>query len=202
MAEITKIDSHWNQTVEPSILDQYRDSDRWKGVLESVIKQIQTVEDDAFELSTILRFDDEAERPKGYKLDWFGSLVNVERIVGESDDEYFVRIKTTIVSDNAGTPDCIINLAGELSNSEYVVDGQTGIKVYKSIVFFEETAAVFFIYTPKGSQLLRRQVKNMSPAGVLGVPAAAMTDGEGNLIRDYDGNIMVAVAQDAAIGHK
>lgn len=201
MGEIVKIDSHWEQTVEPSILEQYRGSERWKGVLKSVIEKIQEVEDDSFEMSTILRFDDE-DHPSGYKLDWIGGLVNVSRIAGEGDDEYFIRIKTTIGADNAGTPDYVINLAGEISRSKYSVDPETGLKVYDSVEYLEEAPATFFIYTPSGSQLLLRQVRSMSPAGVLGLPAAALCfvdDGSAiGSVEDED-EFFVAVADDDSV---
>lgn len=198
MGEIVRIDSHWEQTVEPSILEQYRGSEKWKGVLKSVIDKIQEVENDASELSTILRFDD-GDHPSGYKLDWMGSLVNVARIAGESDDEYFIRIKTTIGADSAGTPDYVINLAGELSRSNYKVDPKTGTKIYDSVEYMEEVAATFFIYTPTGRQLLLRQVKSMSPAGVLGLPGAAIQFEDGSLMGDYDKKVFLAVANEDGV---
>lgn len=204
MADIEKIDSHWERTVEPSILEQYRGSERWKGVLKSVIDRIQDVENDAFDLSTILRFDGE-DRPEGFRLDWIGSLVNVSRKVGEEDSDYFVRIKTTIGSDNIGTPDGIIGLAGDLSQSDV-----------RDVHYFEESPATFFVYTPKGRQLSRRQVKSASPSGVLGAPAAAIVFADGkrmvgitgsNSSTSVDGGTSVVktskilcVAQDENIG--
>lgn len=189
--------SHWDETVVVSILDQYRDSEKWQGVLKGVIDRMQVGEDAANELVTMLDFV--TTMPTGYHLDWLAGLKNVKRLPGESDASLYARFVDSLGKRNAGTPDAIIRGAAILSGDP-------------KPQYMDEAPATFFVYTgPRpdgnggweegGHQLLRRQVKKLAPAGVLGLPGAAIRFADGSLMGDQDGKLMLMVADDANVEH-
>lgn len=193
---MSKIDL-WNDVVAPSILEQYRGTtlsasdvaslgctNRWQSCLKSIVDKIQQLDDAACELPGVIDF---STAPVGEHLDWLVSLINKTRKENESDADLFARFISSLGRGRAGSTPFVIDAAAKLS-----VDDDP--------VYFEENYATFFIYTPNGKQIARGYLRSISPGGVLALPGAAMTDGEGNLIRDYNGNVMMAVAKDAAIG--
>lgn len=189
--------SHWDETVVVSILEQYRDSEKWQGVLKGVIDRMQFGEDAANELVTMLDFV--TAMPTGYHLDWLAGLKNVKRLPGESDASLYTRFVDSLGKRNAGTPDAIIRGAAVLSGDP-------------KPQYMDEADATFIVYTgPRpdgnggldegGHQLLRRQVKKLAPAGVLGLPGAAIQFCDGSLMGDQDGKLMMMVADDANVEH-
>ena len=189
--------SHWDETVVVSILEQYRDSEKWQGVLKGVIDRMQVGEDAANELVTMLDFV--TAMPTGYHLDWLAGLKNVKRLPGESDASLYTRFVDSLGKRNAGTPDAIIRGAAVLSGDPRPQ-------------YMDEADCTFFVYTgPRpdgnggwdegGHQLLRRQVKKLAPAGVLGLPGAAIQFCDGSLMGDQDGKLMMMVADDANVEH-
>ena len=194
MADLKHIENHFETTVEPRILEQYRDSVKWKSCLKAVIDQLQIVEDSAVELSRILDF--KTTRPTGERLDWLASLVNLSRIPGENDAEFFTRFVNTLGNNTAGTPDNVISTAAMISGAQ-------------KPQYMDEVDATFFVYTGDypdsngvwhegGHQLSRAMVKKMSPAGVMGVPGAAIQFADGSYLTDADGRLILAVAEDDA----
>lgn len=190
--------SHWDETVVVSILEQYRDSEKWQGVLKGVIDRMQVGEDAANELVTMLDFV--TAMPTGYHLDWLAGLKNVKRLPGESDASLYTRFVDSLGRRNAGTPDAIIRGAEVLSGDH-------------KPQYMDEADATFIVYTgPRpdgtgiadggGHQLLRRQVKRLAPAGVLGLPGAAIQFCDGSLMGDQDGKLMMMVADDANVEHE
>lgn len=186
------IENHWNSTVVPSILEQYKDSEKWQSMLKAVIDQMQIAEDAAAEFMTILDF--KSEVPTGDRLDFIAGLVNVTRFAGESDELFYTRFLTSLSIRNAGTPDNVIYNAALLSG-----DPQP--------LYMDEAPATFFVYDgPRpnknggwdqgGRQLKRAEVKTMAPAGVLGMPGAAIRFADGSFMGDAEGRIFLAVADD------
>lgn len=189
------IESHWNSTVVPSILEQYKDSGKWQAMLKAVIDQMQIAEDAAAEFMTILDF--KSEVPTEERLDFIAGLVNVTRFAGESDELFYTRFLTSLSVRNAGTPDNVIYNAAILSGDPHPQ-------------YMDEAPATFFVYDgPRpvgegeweqgGHQLSRSQVRKLAPAGVLGLPGAALQDAEGNYIVDADGKLILLVADDSNI---
>ena len=187
--------SHWDETVVASILDQYRDSDKWQGVLKGVIDQMQVGEDAANELVTMLDFT--TAMPTGYHLDWLAGLKNVKRLPGESDASLYTRFVDSLGKKNAGTPDAIIRSADLLSGDPHPQ-------------YMDEAPATFFVYDgPRpdgnggweqgGRQLTRQQVKRMAPAGVLGLPGAAIQLADGSFLGDAEGKLVLAVGDDSNV---
>lgn len=211
------IENHWNSTVVPSILEQYKDSEKWQSMLKAVIDQMQIAEDAAIELTTVLDF--KSEIPTGGRLDFIAGLVNVKRMAGESDSSFYTRFVVSLGYRRSGTPDFIINSARLISGA---IAPQ----------YMDEVAATFFVYTGPvpstqtrqpiltengdeilteggdaieteavewdhgGSQLSRAQVRKLSPAGVLGLPGAAIRFADGSFLGDTNGKIILAVADD------
>lgn len=189
------IEDHFETTVKPRILEQYKESGRWQACLESVISKLQTVEDTAFSISKAIDF--KTETPTGAKLDWVAGLINVKRFSGESDEAFFQRFESMCGANTAGTPDNVIYDAAILSGDPHPQ-------------YMDEAPATFFVYDgPRpvgegeweqgGHQLSRSQVRKLAPAGVLGLPGAALQDAEGNYIVDAEGKLILLVADDENI---
>ncbi|MBR6448344.1 MAG: hypothetical protein IKS96_07325 [Fibrobacter sp.] len=197
MADISHIGDQFGTTVDPRILEQYKDSVRWKACLKAVIDKMQTVEDASFELAHVLDF--RTDMPTGGRLDWLAGLVNVKRFNGESDVDLFGRFVARLGDNTAGTPDNIIYNSAIMSGDSRPA-------------YLDEADATFFVYTGArpvepgsetweegGRQLSRAQVRKMAPAGVLGLPGAAILDADGNYLTDAQGRLLLAVADDSTI---
>ena len=191
------IEDHFETTVKPRILEQYKESGRWQACLEAVVRKLQAVEDSAFSISKAIDF--KTETPTGAKLDWVAGLINVKRFSGESDEAFFLRFESMCGANTAGTPNNVIYNAAILSGDP-------------KPQYFDEATATFFVYTGArpvepnsetweegGRQLSRAQVRKMAPAGVLGLPGAAILDAQGNYITDAAGRLILAVADDSTI---
>lgn len=174
--------NQWTENVEPLILEQYKESSNWAGLLRASIEAIQKIDDDSVELSDV--FDFEANDPTGYRLDYIASLVNVKRLDNETDLEFLSRLKAKAGVLDGGTPNHVIYESALLSSDP-------------APSYHEEATATFYVYTPRGRQLYRSQVRNMAPAGVLGFPAAALTTATGKHIVTSGGKTFLCVAQDA-----
>lgn len=203
MDGFTYIEDHFETTVKPRILEQYKESGRWQACLEAVVRKLQTVEDSAKFISKLLDFKD--ERPTGAKLDWVAGLINVKRFSGESDESFFLRFESMCGANTAGTPDNVIDNSAILSG-----DPQPQ--------YMDEAPATFFVYdgpcyrwvngewtwTDGGNQLTRAQVKKLAPAGVLGLPGSAIDTGNGILLgtwaeNEEDRKILLVVANDSNV---
>lgn len=189
------IEDHFETTVKPRILEQYKESGRWQACLDAVVRKLQAVEDSAFSISKAIDFKEET--PTGAKLDWVAGLINVKRFSGESDEAFFQRFESMCGANTAGTPDNVIYNAAILSGDPHPQ-------------YMDEAPATCFVYDgPRpvgegeweqgGHQLSRSQVRKLVPAGVLGLPGAALQDAEGNYIVDADGKLILLVADDENI---
>lgn len=197
------IEDHFETTVKPRILEQYKESGRWQACLEAVVNKLQTVEDSAFSISKVLDF--KRQQPTGARLDWIAGLINVKRFSGETDNSFFLRFESMCGANTAGTPDNVLYNSAILSG-----DSQPQ--------YMDEAPATFFVYdgpcyrwvngawtwTEGGNQLTRAQVKKLAPAGVLGLPGAAIDTGDGILLgtwaeNEEDRKILLVVANDSNV---
>ena len=216
-AGVQHIENHWESTVAPSVLEQYREhtltdgqaeelgcENRWQAMLKAVVDQMQIGEDATDELSRILDFN--GVHPTGGQLDWLAGLVNVKRYPGETDAHFFERFVNDLGRHNAGTPDGVIYSAAILSGDPRPQ-------------YIDEADCTFFVYTGRrpiigtdewergGRQLSRSQVRKMAPAGVLGLPAAAIRLDGGKLLGTYADNdnerkLIVVPASDRTISRE
>lgn len=199
MSGIVKIDSHWLETVSDYILEQYRDASNWKAILKAVIDEYDVIESNAWALASILDFKTRVkeERPSGTLLDLVAGIVNITRLEGESDSHFYERFILEVGRNNAGTPDGVIYPAALLSGDPHPQ-------------YMDEAPATFFVYDgPRpdgeggweqgGHQLSRAQVRKLAPAGVLGLPGAAIQFADGSLMGDANGKLMLMVADDSSI---
>lgn len=194
------IEDLFETTVKPRILEQYKESGRWQACLEAVVRKLQAVEDTAFIISKAIDF--KTETPTGEKLDWVAGLINVKRLSGESDQAFFLRFVSMCGANTAGTPNNVIYNAVILSGDPMPQ-------------YFDEDPATFFVYTgPRkdasqteapytadggAHQLTRAQVRKLAPAGVLGLPGAAIKFADGSIMGDAEGRLMLMVADDSTV---
>lgn len=203
MDGFTYIEDHFETTVKPRILEQYKESGRWQACLEAVVRKLQTVEDSAKFISKLLDFRD--ERPTGAKLDWVAGLINVKRFSGESDESFFLRFESMCGANTAGTPDNVIDNSAILSGDpqpQYMDEAPATFFVYDGPCYRWVDGA--WTWTDGGNQLTRAQVKKLAPAGVLGLPGAAIDTGDGILLGTYAENeeyrkILLVVANDSNV---
>ena len=200
MDGFTYIEDHFETTVKPRILEQYKESGRWQACLEAVVRKLQTVEDSAFSISKAINFKE--ENPTGAKLDWIACLINVKRFSGESDESCFLRFESMCGANTAGTPDNVIDNSAILSGDpqpQYMDEADATFFVYDGPCYRWVDGA--WTWTDGGNQLTRAQVKKLAPAGVLGLPGAAIDTGDGILLGTYaeneeDRKILLVVAND------
>lgn len=190
----------WTKIIEPLLLEQYKSSENLKGIIKAFCDQLTALNDTIVDFGRIL----DLENGTSTALDFIGGIFNLPRRVGESDTEYKSRLKHYVSSKNNGTPERIMLDVAELSGDD-------------KPRFIEECPATFLVYTPKkGKQLTREQVKKLSPAGVLGLPAAAIQLGNGKSLVtessfDFEKNtfkpknertLLVVAGQDVPHGQK
>lgn len=185
------IEDHFETTVKPRILEQYKESGRWQACLEAVVRKLQKVEDTAFSISKAIDF--KSETPTGEKLDWLAGLINVKRLSGESDQAFFLRFVSMCGANTAGTPDNVVYNAALLS-------GDTAPQYMDEDNPDDPLDVAFLVYTPNGRQILQAKVRKLAPAGVLGIAGAAIGQGDGSLLADADGKLFLMAAEDANIG--
>lgn len=203
MDGFTYIEDHFETTVKPRILEQYKESGRWQACLEAVVRKLQTVEDSAFSISKAINFKEET--PTGAKLDWVAGLINVKRFSGESDESFFLRFESMCGANTAGTPDNVIDNSAILSGDpqpQYMDEAPATFFVYDGPCYRWVDGA--WTWTDGGNQLTRAQVKKLAPAGVLGLPGAAIDTGDGTLLGTYaeneeDRKILLVVANDSNV---
>lgn len=167
---------------------------RLQGVLKAVIEELlHPVDDAAVDIGQLA----DVSQAKGEWLDVLGKLAGQQRYYQESDRDFRVRVEAAIASDNAGTPDNVIYNAAILSGDPHPQ-------------YMDEATATFFVYNgPRpvvegeweqgGHQLSRYQVRKLAPAGVLGLPGAALRDADDNYIVDAEGKLILLVADDSNI---
>lgn len=211
MSGIAKITDHWTETVSDYILEQYKDAPNWKAILKAVVDKFSIIEDQVWKLAEILDFKCrlKQERPSGVLLDFIAGIVNLTRYQGESDADFYARFLSFVGDDSAGTPDNIIYNSAILSGDpepQYIDEADATLFVYtgprnKNAVPEGQS----FDYGESGkapveggaNQLLRRQVKQLAPAGVLGLPGAAIQFADGSFMGDAQGRIFLAAADDS-----
>ena len=181
-----------DETTKNYVLPEGADN-RLQAVLKlSIDKLLQPLDDASISLQNALDMDGAS----GKWLDLIGSIAGVKREYGESDTSYRNRIKNEVIQ-NKGIPDAVIFSASLLSS-----DPQPQ--------YMDEAQATFFVYDgPRpdgeggweqgGHQLSRAQVRKLAPAGVLGLPGAAIQFADGSLMGDADGKLMLMVADDSSI---
>ena len=195
------IEDHFETTVKPRILEQYKESGRWQACLNAVVRKLQAVEDSAFSISKVIDF--KTDTPTGAKLDWVAGLINVKRLSGESDQAFFLRFVSMCGANTAGTPDNVIYNAAILSGDprpSYMDEAPATFIVYDGPVYEHRGEDDDVLVKEAGQkQLTRAQVKKLAPCGVLGLPAAAIQFADGTLLCDYDHKLIVMAADDANV---
>lgn len=164
-------------------LDQYKDSPKLKSLIKAFVGNGQPFEE---AVGRLARWAD-IDSAEGAWLDVLGSVRNLPRRSKESDGDYRDRLKATLTVDNAGTPDYAIGRAKDFSGDA-------------APQYMEEAPAVFFVYTPGGSQIRRSKLRQVAPAGALGLPGAAIETGSGLKMATAGGLLILAAAQDKDIG--
>ena len=169
------------ESVRELVLEQYRRSPNLLGLIRAVVEECaQPIEDYAIALQDVLNVD----TASGEWLDIIGKMVGVKRKDGESDEDFRKRVIEYSIENDAGTPNNVIDVAKVLSGDP-------------APQYLDEVPATFFVYTPNGKALTLSQVDKLAPAGVLGLPGAAIRLGNGRLLQNAGGKKFLAVVPNA-----
>lgn len=185
---------------------------RLQAVLKAVIDELlQPVDDASVDIGRLA----DVGQAEGEWLDILGKLAGMKRYYQESDMDFRVRVEAALASDNAGTPDNVIYNAAILSGDpapQYMDEAPATFFVYDGPVYKRHEPEVEEPYDelvkPSGRQLSRSQVRKLSPAGVLGLPGAALNVADPNedpllLVLDpedeWGGKLLTFVADDSTI---
>ena len=169
------------ESVRELVLEQYRRSPNLLGLIRAVVEECaQPIEDYATALQDVLNVD----TASGEWLDIIGKMVGVKRKDGESDEDFRKRVIEYSIENDAGTPNNVIDVAKVLSGDP-------------APQYLDEVPATFFVYTPYGKALTLSQVDKLAPAGVLGLPGAAIRLGNGGLLQNAGGKKFLAVVPNA-----
>ena len=169
------------ESVRELVLEQYRGSPNLLGLIRAVVEECaQPIEDSATALQDVLNVDSAI----GEWLDIIGKMVGVKRNDGESDDDFRKRVIVNSMENDAGTPNNVIDVAKELSGDP-------------APQYLDEVPATFFVYTPNGKALTLSQVDKLAPAGVLGLPGAAIRLGNGGFLQNAGGKKFLSVIPNA-----
>lgn len=167
------------ENIKHLLVSQYENAEKLQKLLGININAFQSIEDVANTICNIL----DVNEATGAILDYIGKLRGNPRKQGEPDDDYRARLLVAFKIKNAGTPDNVIENARDISKDN-------------SPQYIDEVAATWFVYTPNGKQLHAQQAKTLTPAGVLGLVGAGILQGDGSLLADAEGNVILMVADD------
>lgn len=185
---------------------------RLQAVLKSVIDELlQPVDDASVDIGRLA----DVGQAEGEWLDILAKLAGMKRYYQESDRDFRVRVEAALASDNAGTPDNVIYNAAILSQDpapQYMDEAPATFFVYDGPVYIRHQPEGGEPYDemvkPSGRQLSRSQLRKLAPAGVLGLPGAALNVADPNedpllLVLDpedeWGGKLLTFVADDSTI---
>lgn len=96
----------YEETTKKFIPEQYKNSARLLGIINSILAQCDDLEIAFFEILEALSLQDAI----GPALDYIGAVVGVERIVGETDESYRTRIIAGKAISGLPTPEALRNV--------------------------------------------------------------------------------------------
>ena len=106
----------YEETTKKFIPEQYKNSARLLGIINSILAQCNDLEIAFFEILEALSLQDAI----GPALDYIGAVVGVERIVGETDESYRTRIIAGKAISGLPTPEALRNVIKFVTGIENV----------------------------------------------------------------------------------
>jgi hypothetical protein len=111
---IAQISNHVEQALD-RLLQQYKNSQKFKSILQSLINEIQIIENEFFKLKNERSLD----AAVGYQLDLIGTIIG-ERRLDRTDEAYREALKSKIlINISQGDVDTLIKISNLLTNSDY-----------------------------------------------------------------------------------
>lgn len=106
----------YEETTKKFIPEQYKNSARLLGIINSILAQCDDLEIAFFEILEAISLQDAI----GPALDYIGAVVGVERIVGETDESYRTRIIAGKSISGLPTPEALRNVIKFVTGIENV----------------------------------------------------------------------------------
>ena len=158
-----KIDLH---EIEDLILQQYKNADRLRGIIQGDIKQGSDLQDAFFDIRDEFWLDTAI----GTQLDVIGSIQDAPRL-GLNDDDYRNAIRTKIIiNQGSGEPETIITAFRFLYGAglvQLVFSGNANLQVFIDVFVSEEDIEQITRIIPAGVNLSVVVFSDDSPFGFL-----------------------------------
>lgn len=106
----------YREFTKPTILEQYKRSEKLRGLINAVLDQCDSLELAFLEILQALNLDDAV----GPSLDAIGALAGVDRIPGEPDDEYRQRIKVYLNLADIPAPEALRRVLKFVTGCKFV----------------------------------------------------------------------------------
>ena len=138
---ITKIASHYDSAAT-KIICQYWSATNWKACLKAVMDQLDGVENTAWDLAYVTDFMGlVVDIPVGLRLDFVGGLIGLDRDLGETDNEYYLRLLDYINLADSGTIEGILRRAKAITGDQLplYVEENHGVPFCASGVLFTQS---------------------------------------------------------------
>lgn len=137
------------------LIEQYKGKALIEGTLDSLVAQVQILED----VFKVLSTDRSIDTSYGIQLDKIGAIVGLDREPGQADEDYRLLIKSRIVQNlNQGTPEEVIAAAKFFIGAAFV----WYLEVYPASVDIMTTTV---LSTDQAIQI-REQLEKFLPAAV------------------------------------
>lgn len=168
--------TNYDEVTLPLIVRQYFNSDRLRGIIESMNDRADELEQALFEIRDEFWID----TATGAQLDVIGSILGESRL-GRNDTDYRAAIKAKAAQIVSGESEGIISVLKSLFGAtfvDYMPEYPTVPAQYRLLTDAVVTLAELEVFTV---------------AGVLGLISYPIVDQAGNNLVDFDGNKILAV---------
>lgn len=154
MANVTIISDHIARA-EARLLEQYKQSERIRGIISDITIQVQQIEDMLFDVLDGRTIDTAI----GQQLDNLGKILGLNRVPGQSDEEYRTLLKAQIIVNvSNGEPSQVINFFKILTNAMQIYLGD--------LAFGEVSVMSELVLTQDDVDLYFKQIKRVLGAGI------------------------------------
>lgn len=173
-----QIPAEWD-VIEPLIIEQYKESPQYLGILKLIADEADRTETARWELSNLLDID----AMVGAQLDLLGKIAHAPRLqdgVLLDDVAYRIVLKAAFRARTSGTPEEIIAAARSATNSSQVI-------------YLPEYPAAYWLFTDGPIEPTQAFLESISPAGVLPMIPCLLSDTTDDLFLTTDGDTILVV---------
>lgn len=175
---MTPIPSAW-AVLEPLIIEQYKESPQYLGILQLIAAEADRTETARWELANLLDID----AMSGVQLDLLGKIGNAPRLqagVLLNDATYRLALKAAFQARTSGTPEEIIAAVRSATNSA-------------TVVYIPEYPAAYWLLWDGPGHLTEEFLTSISPAGVLPILPCFLSYTDGDTVELVSGGELLII---------